>query len=235
MLSVSGALPKAANAAHMTASSTALWSTGTPMLVAMAGLSFAVGAAVLVVLRGLAPAEATRAILRRWGAVLSINIAGVLSVIGLIVPAAVVLAGATGLALDATKPEHEGPLTFAVGAIIFIPTVRTFLSVSTAFAAMVAEGLRLRPALRRSGELLKGNRVAAAGFFGSIVVVAAGFPTAAVLVTGVDPSSLAAMLVLSAIYIIAIAIEATALAVLYRALVGSQHGASSGRLAEVFE
>jgi hypothetical protein len=234
VLSVSGALPTAADAAQMAVASTAWWSTVVVTLAAIAGLSFAAGASIFVVLRRSAPGEAARASLERWGGVLSVNVAGFLAIMALSLPVGALVAIGSA-AVGAKTPEAVYPVMYVAGAIMFIPAVRTVLSLSTAFAIMMMEGLRLRPALVRAGELLKGNRLPAAAFFGSVVVVATGFPTAAVLVTGVDASSLAAIVVLSAIQIVAIAVEATALAVMYRALVGSVLGASDGKLAEVFE
>lgn len=234
LLTLTGSLPTVETAAQMAVGSGAWWATIGEALVAMASLSFGVGAGLRVLLSGLPPQAATRASLKRWGGVLSINLAGILSIFGLAIPGGILVAiGAA--ALGATTPESVVPVVYAVGAVMFVPAVRTVLSLSTAFAVMSSEGLRLRPALVRAGELLKGNRLVGGLFFGGVVLIASGFPTAAVYVAGVRADGLAAIVVLSLIYIVAISVEAAALAVMYRALVGRELGASDGKLAEVFE
>ncbi|MEZ4265333.1 MAG: hypothetical protein R3F39_03055 [Myxococcota bacterium] len=234
LLTATGSLPTAETAAKMTVGSGEWWATVSVALIGVAGLSFGVGAALHVVLRALNPQAAVGASLRRWGGVLSLNLAGFLSIFGLAIPAGILFAVA-GAALGRTTPETMMPVMYGVGVVMLVPVVRTLLSLTTAFALMTAEGLRLRPALVRAGVLLKGNRLVGALFFGGIVLVATGFPTTAVYGAGVRTDGVVAIVVLSLIYVVAISVEAVALAVMYRALVGRELGASDGKLAEVFE
>lgn len=234
LLTLTGSLPTVESAASMAVGSEAWWATMGVSLLAMAGVSFGVGAGLLVVLRGLTPRSATRASLKRWGGVLSIDLAGFLSLLGLAIPAMILIAIGT-LVLGSDAREHVTPVVYAVGVIMFVPAVRTVLSLATAFAAMTVEGLRLRPALVRADELLKGNRLVAGVFFGGVVLVVNGLPTLAVQASGVRADGLVVGVVIMLVQLVAICLETTALAVTYRALVGKERGASDGNLAEVFE